>query len=173
MNCYTFKDRVSDYLDKKLSLKEIKSYEQKLKACICCSEIHNGVKSLIKSSKKLKHLSVSPDFNSKLFINLKKSKNPNENIFYKKNFYGYKPKYLLGTFVSTILIFMIIFNLSNNNSKYTSDVQSTSEDNLLNINKPNTFLSNESNIDSIADSTQRKNKNNFLKPRGKTVDFTP
>jgi len=43
----------------------------------------------------------------------------------------------------------------------------------LNINKPNTILSNESNIDSIADSTQRKNKNNFLKPRGKTVDFTP
>ncbi len=172
MNCYTFKDRVSDYLDKKLSFKELKSYEQKLKACTCCSEIHNGVKSLIKSSKKLKQLSVSSDFNSKLFLNLKKSKDPNENIFYKKNFYGYNPKYLLGSFVSTICIFIIIFNLFNNSSKDTSDLKSISEDNFLNINKPNTF-SNESNIDSIVDSTQKHNRNNFLKPRGKTVDFTP
>lgn len=173
MNCYTFKDRVSDYLDKKLSFKDIKSYEQQLKACECCSKIHNGVKSLIKSSKKLKQLSVSSDFNNKLFLSLKKSKNANENIFYNKNFYGYKPKYILGSLVSTFLIFMIIFNISNNNSNEVINFEPTSEKNLLNMNKPNAILSNESNIDSIADSSQKNNKNNFLNSRGQAVDFTP
>ena len=75
MNCYTFKDRVSDYLDKKLSIYEKKSFEKQLKACLCCSEIYYGVKSLIFSSKKLNQVSVSSDFKKNFFFKIKKTKN--------------------------------------------------------------------------------------------------
>ena len=174
MNCYTFKDRVSDYLDKKLSFNEKKSFEKQLKACLCCYEIYNGVKNLIFSSKSLKKLSVSSDFNKNLFVKIKRTKNPNQINFYKKNIFGYKPKYLLGSFVSSLLIVFILLNLSNNKNSEIFNFQSKNENNLLKNNEPLPVFSNESVFDSIVDSTQKNNNlNNFLNPKGQTVDYTP
>ena len=174
MNCYTFKDRGSDYLDKKLSIYEKKSFEKQLKACLCCSEIYYGVKSLIFSSKKLNQVSVSSDFNKNLFVKIKKTKNPNEVKFYNKSFFGYKPKYIFGSFVSSVMILFIILNLFGNKNSEVINIQPKNENNILKNNQPLPVFSNQSVIDSIVDSTQKNNiKNNFLNSKGQTVDYTP
>lgn len=174
MNCYTFKDRVSDYLEKKLSIYDKKSFEKQLKACLCCSEIYYGVKSLIFSSKKLNKVSVSSDFNKNLFVKIKKTKNPNQVKFYSKNFFGYKPKYIFGSFISSLMILFIILNLFDNKNSEVINIQPKNENNILKNNQPLPVFSNQSVIDSIVDSTQKNNiKNNFLNSKGQTVDYTP
>ncbi len=174
MNCYTFKDRVSDYLEKKLSIYDKKSFEKQLKTCLCCSEIYYGVKSLIFSSKKLNKVSVSSDFNKNLFVKIKKTKNPNQVKFYNKNFFGYKSKYIFGSFVSSLMILFIILNLFDNKNSEVINIQPKNENNILKNNQPLPIFSNQSVIDSIVDSTQKNNiKNNFLNSKGQTVDYTP
>jgi len=170
MNCYTFKDKISEYLENKLSINEINFYENHKKKCNDCSDTHHGVKNIIELSKNLDKVFLPSDFNSQLFLKLKNNK---DNIL-KRNFFGYKPQYLIGSFFASLIIFIIIFNLSENKDSNILDFQSTTQNSYINKNDSNLLLTNDAIKDSILDSIDKKIKiDNFLNSNAKTVDYIP
>jgi len=174
MNCYTFKDKISEYLESQLSINQINSYKNHKKKCNDCSNTHYGVKNIIESTKNLDKLFLSSDFNSRLFLKLRnKNNNINKNIL-NKNFFGYKPQYLIGSFFAFFIIFMIIFNLTENQGSNIPEFQSSTQNNNLDNNDSNLLLTNDAIEDSTSDSIDKKNIiDNFLNSKAKTVDYIP
>ena len=174
MNCYNFKDKISEYLENKLSINDINSYENHKKKCNDCSDTHYGVKNIIGSSKNLDKLLLSSDFNNRLFSKIRNKNNIIDNNILNRNFFGYKPQYLIGSFFASIIIFFIIFNLNEYQDSNISTFQSSEQNNYLNKNDSNLLLTNDALEDSTLDSIDKKNIiDNFLNSKVKTVDYIP
>tara|TARA_B100000029_G_scaffold216483_1_gene214279 strand:+ start:1791 stop:2357 length:567 start_codon:yes stop_codon:yes gene_type:complete len=110
MNCYEFQDKVSEYIDKELTLSDVNRFENHISSCKVCELTYSRVCLTISNLKKTKRVKVSKDFEDRLIHRIKNEKsnpiNRIQHIGRKNSLFGYQPRY---AFASLLLIGLIIF----------------------------------------------------------------
>ena len=66
MNCYKFRDSISLYIDKELSIKDINRFNHHLETCSSCRVLFQGTLNVVSSMKKIPAVTVSADFGKRL-----------------------------------------------------------------------------------------------------------
>ncbi len=66
MNCYKFRDSISLYIDKELSIKDINRFNHHLETCSSCRVLFQGTLNVVSSMKKIPAVTVSDDFDKRL-----------------------------------------------------------------------------------------------------------
>lgn len=115
MNCYDFQDNISSYIEKELTLKEVKEFDNHLKACPACKEACEGVVSIIHALRDSQRVTLSDRFNTKLQSRLKKTSSKPSNrfgrYFEEGRIFGFEPRYAIASIAAVVLIIVLSIGL--------------------------------------------------------------
>lgn len=115
MNCYECQDKISAYIDKQLSLTQIKEFDEHISNCSQCSEMYEGVLTIMGALNKLPKLTVSENFNGNLKRKIDTvSSRPTRRfskVFYGRHLWGFEPKYAFAFVTAVVAIVVLAVSL--------------------------------------------------------------
>jgi anti-sigma factor RsiW len=109
MNCYKFRDSISLYIDKELSIKDINRFNHHLETCSSCRVLFQGTLNVVSSMKKIPSVTVSADFGNRLqncIIREQSRKETHRRIAPVESL-GLKPRYAVVS-VSALIAILVI-----------------------------------------------------------------
>lgn len=115
MNCYEFRDYISGYIEKELSLSDVKKFDHHFRLCPACKDAYKGVVSVINALRDLDRVALSDSFNAILQSRLKRiSSKPARRIsryFEDGRILGFEPRYAVASIAAVVLIIVLSVGL--------------------------------------------------------------
>lgn len=167
MNCYKFRDSISQYIDKELSIQDIKRFNIHQEKCSSCQETYNSVVDVVTSMKRVSSVSVSADFGDRLQKRIRRE-STRQHIRSRKiapvQSLGLEPRYAVASVAAVVAILVItvsFFTGSDNNipvigdtpTLFTKEVEPKATIPLLESPTPSSSFAAGSNADT---SSERK-----------------
>ncbi|MFQ6675380.1 MAG: anti-sigma factor family protein [Fidelibacterota bacterium] len=115
MNCYQIRDQISDYIEKELTLPQVRQFETHLAACSSCQDAYEGVVSVIRSLRESEKVALSDRFDERLKARLTKVaaspvRRPNRFIR-GGTIWGFEPKYAVMSVAALVAIIVLSVSL--------------------------------------------------------------
>lgn len=115
MNCYQVRDQISSYIEKELTLPQIKQFETHLAACSDCRDTYDGVVSVIHTLRDADTVTASERFDSRLKSRLERLSDrpvgrPNRFI-HRGTILGFEPRYAVMSLAAMVAIVILSVSL--------------------------------------------------------------